>query len=185
MQNLYRFDQWTLPAPCFPFVSDETQEPLWKLVRQSQNSVLADTQSEGGVLSFGLKQGFAPVKFEKDEKARVLETVRCLCLYAQLFGEPLTAKTLLRANGVHPAWACRVIAPFVAATVSTKEFMRFVSGEYIPDRQECAEWIADKVKNWLDLPSIAQWAQGFDSVIYAPFEDVLKPMTDDWTIGFL
>lgn len=185
MQKLYRSDQWTLPAPAFPFVTDDTDDPLWKLVRSSQAAMLSDTVKEGESFSFAVRDDITPIPFVGDDKERTLQTVRGLCHFAQLYLVPLTSKTLARGRGFHPAWYCRAIAPFVHMTVSTKQFERFVSGLEKIDRLTCANWIADQAAWWIDLRGIAKTSEGFDGLFYTPYEDVLKRYTDDWAIDFL
>ena len=185
MQKLYRFDQWTLPAPAFPFVIDDADEPLWRVVRASQRFMIAETVSENGVLFFTVHDGIEPIPFHGDDKERTLQTVRALSHFAQLFRVPLTSKTLARGRGFHPAWSCRAISPFVHMTVSTKKFAQFVSGLEKIDRLTCANWIADQASWWIDLRGIARTAEGYDCIFYAPFEEVLRQYTDDCAIDFL
>lgn len=185
MAETYAIENWTLPVPAFPFVANNTSEPLWAIVRKTQDDQLESVKMQGVYCVFSVKDGVVPQAFEEGEKERTLRIVRGLCHLAMLYRVPLTSKTIARGPGLISAWAVRAIAPFLHMALPAAEFRKFVISTGTVDRLGCAKWIASQVADWLDLEGVCQFVGGCQSEFFGPYETVLQEFTDDWSIDFL
>lgn len=185
MTDSYIIEKWTLPAPAFPFVAQETTDPLWALVRKTQADMIETVRLERANYVFLVKDGVSPQPFVGEEKDRTLQMVRALCHFAMLFRTPITVKTIARGHGLIPAWTVRAIAPFLHMAVTPEAFRKFILETGKTDRISCARWIASEVDDWIDLEGVCGFVGGVQSEFFGPYEEVLKEFTDNWPIDFL